>query len=122
MAVSRDLNRGLNIVIMIFCCHLTSGHSGLRQPPAIARNWKRAPVASPLECGWQRGKLFHALNANSLSGPVRSRTPCLGGVFADIGAVTALAMLNEPRRRGARRHLDQMTFFVSHDLSPLFLK
>jgi hypothetical protein len=61
-------------------------------------------------------KLLHALNANILSGSVHSRTPCLGGVLADIGVVIALTVLNEPRRRVARRQLDQMIFFVSNHL------
>jgi len=54
-------------------------------------NESQLPV--PWSAAGNGEKLFHALNAAILSGPVRSRTPCLGGVFADIASAIAPAML-----------------------------
>ena len=95
---------GLNIVIMTFCCNLTSGDSGAS--PA-SRNRGELETSPRCQTPGERlatGKNCMVLpNADILSGSVTSRTPCSGVVFADIGAPIALALLTEPRRRGSRR-------------------
>jgi hypothetical protein len=63
---------------------------------AIAGNWKQRPRCQPWRLTGNGEKLLHALNANILSGSVHSRTPCLGGVRADIAAAIAIAVRNEP--------------------------
>jgi hypothetical protein len=68
---------------MALFLNLTFDHSGLRQPLAIERNKKQAPLPA-LEIRWQREKLLHALNADTLSGSFHSRTPWLGGAVADF--------------------------------------
>jgi hypothetical protein len=113
---------------MIFSWNLGSGHCGLRQPPAIAPDWKQAPVASPGDPLATGEKLLHAINANILSGSVDARDPCLGGAVADIGGFRqksasfellqpGLRLRDQGRYSGGRSR--QMTFVVSYYLLPI---
>jgi hypothetical protein len=81
-------------VIMIFSCNLKSGQfRGFASLQQSRETGILAPVASPWRAAGNGEKLLHALNANVISGSVSLRTPCLGGVIADICTAIAFAML-----------------------------